>query len=49
MDWKAFFFVSTATRRASGWVILGEPGSVRPQPGDRLETLVHEAEGRETQ
>jgi hypothetical protein len=46
MDWKVSFFVRTATRTASGWVIHGEPGIGRPEPGDQLEALVRD-EGRE--
>jgi hypothetical protein len=47
MDWKVSFFVKTAARTASGWAIHGEPGIGRPEPGDRLVALVHEAQGRE--
>jgi len=47
MEWKVSFFIKTAARTASGWLIQGEPGIGRPEPGDRLEALVHPDKGGE--
>jgi hypothetical protein len=47
MDLKISFFVESAARTPTGWTIRGESGLGRPEPGDRFEVVVNEAESRE--
>jgi len=47
VDLKISFFVESAARTPTGWTIRGESGLGRPEPGDRFEVVVNEAESRE--